>query len=53
MPRIATTSPGIAPLWRSALNVVTPAQTSGAASAAASSSGIAASASAGATIASA
>src|SRR2546423_6138259 len=52
-PRIATTSPGRATLWRRALYVVTPAHISGAASTADSSSGIAASASAGTTTASA
>src|SRR5215831_17745356 len=40
IPSTATTSPGIAPLWRSALKVVTPAQSSGAASTALSWSGI-------------
>ena len=43
-PRTATRSPARAPLWRSALNVVMPAHSSGAASSAARSSGIAASA---------
>jgi hypothetical protein len=46
-------SPGLAPLLRSALNVVTPAHISGAASTAESSAGMAAKASAGTTMASA
>ena len=48
MPRMATVSPGRAPLLRSALKVVTPAHISGAASTSVSSSGISASALAGA-----
>ncbi len=49
MPSTATTSPGRAPLWRSELYVVTPAHSSGAASANDSPSGIGASTLAGTT----